>query len=52
MFGTDNEPEEKMYANYFRWLEAAAEYLPYWGSPGQRRWAMGDLRPGATRLDP
>jgi predicted TIM-barrel fold metal-dependent hydrolase len=40
MFGTDNEPEEKMYANYFRWLETPDEYFPYWGSPGQGRWAI------------
>jgi uncharacterized protein len=38
MFGTDSEPEEQMYANYFRWLETADEYFPYWGYPGQGRW--------------
>jgi uncharacterized protein len=43
MFGTDNEPEEKMYANYFRWLETSDEYFPYWGSPGQGRWAIYGL---------
>jgi predicted TIM-barrel fold metal-dependent hydrolase len=40
MFGTDSEPEEAMYANYFRWLETADEYFPYWGSPGQGRWGI------------
>lgn len=40
MFGTDSEPEEKMYANYFRWLETADEYFDYWGAPGQGRWAI------------
>ena len=38
LFGTDSEPEEPMYANYFRWLETADEYFPYWGYPGQGRW--------------
>jgi predicted TIM-barrel fold metal-dependent hydrolase len=38
MFGTDAEPEEAMYANYFRWLETTDEYFPYWGYPGQGRW--------------
>ena len=38
MFGTDCEPEEAMYAGYFRWLETADEYFPYWGYPGQGRW--------------
>jgi predicted TIM-barrel fold metal-dependent hydrolase len=40
LFGTDSEPEEAMYANYFRWLETPDEYFPYWGSPGQGRWAI------------
>jgi len=40
MFGTDAEPEESMYANYFRWLETADEYFPYWGYPGQGRWEI------------
>jgi len=40
MFGTDSEPEAKMYANYFRWLETADEYFDYWGSPGQGRWEI------------
>src|SRR6266851_9462609 len=43
MFGTDAEPEEKMYANYFRWLETPDEYFSYWGSPGQGRWAIYGL---------
>lgn len=40
LFGTDAEPELEMYANYFRWLETADEYFPYWGYPGQGRWAI------------
>ena len=40
LFGTDSEPEEKMYANYFRWLETADEYFDYWGYPGQGRWEI------------
>jgi len=40
LFGTDSEPDEKMYANYFRWLETADEYFDYWGSPGQGRWKI------------
>ncbi len=40
LFGTDAEPEEAMYANYFRWLETGDEYFPYWGYPGQGRWEI------------
>jgi predicted TIM-barrel fold metal-dependent hydrolase len=40
MFGTDSEPDPKMYANYFRWLETADEYFDYWGYPGQGRWEI------------
>jgi predicted TIM-barrel fold metal-dependent hydrolase len=40
LFGTDSEPEEPMYASYFRWLETADEYFPYWGYPGQGRWEI------------
>jgi predicted TIM-barrel fold metal-dependent hydrolase len=40
LFGTDSEPELPMYANYFRWLETADEYFPYWGYPGQGRWEI------------
>jgi uncharacterized protein len=40
LFGSDSEPVPEMYANYFRWLETADEYFPYWGSPGQGRWAI------------
>ena len=40
MFGTDSEPEPKMYANYFRWLETGDEYFDYWGYPGQGRWEI------------
>lgn len=40
LFGTDAEPEEPMYASYFRWLETPDEYFPYWGYPGQGRWEI------------
>jgi predicted TIM-barrel fold metal-dependent hydrolase len=40
LFGTDSEPQEAMYANYFRWLETADEYFPYAGYPGQGRWMI------------
>src|SRR6266702_2839043 len=40
LFGSDSEPVPEMYANYFRWLETADEYFPYWGYPGQGRWAI------------
>jgi uncharacterized protein len=40
LFGTDAEPVEAMYANYFRWLETTDEYFPYWGYPGQGRWEI------------
>jgi predicted TIM-barrel fold metal-dependent hydrolase len=40
LFGTDSEPVPEMYANYFRWLETADEYFPYWGYPGQGRWMI------------
>jgi predicted TIM-barrel fold metal-dependent hydrolase len=40
LFGTDSEPNEKMYANYFRWLETDDEYFDYWDSPGQGRWEI------------
>jgi predicted TIM-barrel fold metal-dependent hydrolase len=43
LFGTDSEPGEKMYANYFRWLETADEYFDYWDSPGQGRWEIYGL---------
>jgi predicted TIM-barrel fold metal-dependent hydrolase len=43
LFGTDSEPETTMYANYFRWLETADEYFPYWGYPGQGRWEIYGL---------
>ncbi len=43
LFGTDSEPENAMYANYFRWLETADEYFPYWGYPGQGRWEIYGL---------
>jgi predicted TIM-barrel fold metal-dependent hydrolase len=40
LFGTDSEPEEAMYSNYFRWLETDDEYFPYSGYPGQGRWEI------------
>jgi uncharacterized protein len=40
LFGTDSEPSEKMYANYFRWLETGDEYFDYWDYPGQGRWKI------------
>jgi len=40
MFGTDSEPTEEMYRNYFRWLETDDEYFDYWGAPGQGRWKI------------
>jgi predicted TIM-barrel fold metal-dependent hydrolase len=40
LFGTDSEPDEKMYANYFRWLETGDEYFDYWDYPGQGRWKI------------
>jgi len=40
LFGTDSEPREEMYANYFRWLETGDEYFPYAGYPGQGRWMI------------
>ena len=40
MFGTDADPEEAMYASYFRWLETNDEYFPYWGYPDQGRWEI------------
>lgn len=43
MFGTDSEPVEEMYRNYFRWLEAGDDYFDYWGYPGQGRWKIYGL---------
>jgi predicted TIM-barrel fold metal-dependent hydrolase len=43
LFGTDSDPEEKMYASYFRWLETADEYFDYWGYPEQGRWEIYGL---------
>jgi predicted TIM-barrel fold metal-dependent hydrolase len=40
LFGTDSEPEEETYSNYFRWLETVDEYFPYAGYPGQGRWEI------------
>jgi predicted TIM-barrel fold metal-dependent hydrolase len=43
LFGTDSDPEAKMYASYFRWLETADEYFDYWGYPEQGRWEIYGL---------
>jgi predicted TIM-barrel fold metal-dependent hydrolase len=43
LFGTDAQPSEAMYRNWFRWLETADEYFDYWGSPGQGRWEIYGL---------
>jgi predicted TIM-barrel fold metal-dependent hydrolase len=43
LFGTDSDPEENMYANYFRWLETTDEYFDYAGYPGQGRWEIYGL---------
>jgi uncharacterized protein len=51
LFGTDSEPEEAMYANFFRWLETADEYFPYWGYPGQGRWEIYGLELPDSVLD-
>lgn len=40
---TDSDPDEKMYAYYFRWLETADEYFEYWGYPEQGRWEIYGL---------
>lgn len=40
MFGTDADPDEAMYASYFRWLETNDEYFPYWGYPSEGRWEI------------
>jgi predicted TIM-barrel fold metal-dependent hydrolase len=38
LFGTDMWPMPELYANYFRWLETADEYFPYYDHPAQGRW--------------
>ena len=38
LFGTDMWPMPDLYANYFRWLETADEYFPYYDYPAQGRW--------------
>jgi len=43
LFGADSDPEEKMYASYFQWLETADEYFDYWGYAGQGRWEIYGL---------
>jgi len=43
LFGTDSEPVEEMYRNYFRWLETEDDYFDYWGYPGQGRWKIYGL---------
>jgi predicted TIM-barrel fold metal-dependent hydrolase len=51
LFGTDSEPDEKMYANYFRWLQTGDEYFDYWGYPGQGRWKIYGLELPDTVLE-
>jgi predicted TIM-barrel fold metal-dependent hydrolase len=43
MFGTDEGSEERMYQNYFRWLETDDEYFPYSQYPDQGRWMISGL---------
>src|SRR5208283_2563518 len=50
MFGTDSDPEEAMYANYFRWLETPDEYFEYAGYPGQGRWEIYAQFKGVSQL--
>lgn len=38
LFGTDFWPMPALYENFFRWLETADEYFPYYQSPEQGRW--------------
>lgn len=40
MFGTDEGAGERMYENYFRWLETTDEYFPYAQYPAQGRWMI------------
>ncbi len=40
MFGTDEGAGERMYQNYFRWLETTDEYFPYAQYPAQGRWMI------------
>jgi predicted TIM-barrel fold metal-dependent hydrolase len=37
LFGTDIWPSAELYGNYFRWLETADEYFPYFDYPAQGR---------------
>ncbi|HUU14604.1 MAG TPA: amidohydrolase family protein [Terriglobia bacterium] len=43
LFGTDFDPSEEMYRNFFRWLETADEYFDYWSAPEQGRWKIYGL---------
>jgi predicted TIM-barrel fold metal-dependent hydrolase len=43
LFGTDFDPSEGMYRNWFRWLETADEAFDYWNSPGQGRWTISGI---------
>lgn len=43
MFGTDNQMDEEMYRNHFRWLQTADESFDYSGYPGQGRWEIYGL---------
>jgi predicted TIM-barrel fold metal-dependent hydrolase len=51
LFGTDSEPDERMYANYFRWLETGDEYFDYWDAPGQGRWKIYGMELPDTVLE-
>jgi predicted TIM-barrel fold metal-dependent hydrolase len=43
MFGTDFGPEPALYGSFFRWLETADEYFPYFNHPEQGRWEIYGL---------
>ncbi len=43
LFGTDYEPGEDMYRNFFRWLETGDEYFDYWTAPEQGRWKISGM---------
>jgi predicted TIM-barrel fold metal-dependent hydrolase len=43
LFGTDGWPSPELYGSYFRWLETADEYFPYYDYPSQGRWHIYGL---------
>jgi predicted TIM-barrel fold metal-dependent hydrolase len=51
LFGTDMWPMPDLYANYFRWLETADEYFPYYDYPAQGRWHIYGLELPAEVLE-